>query len=243
NTLHITRWQSGEFQSVWHEADVLPVLRPLPSEGDVRLTCPGGVPRGIVTLWRESADSPRFLLRFDDGVRSCRRGPKGLDKGKVVTEHEALGNPPAVKKSPEQVVWDGAKLVTLVDGKEVYRYVPPAPITYLAPPPLVADLAGKRRILVRDATGNYLLVSAAGPPSVAARPAAPELAKADGVSYACPAKAPTTSNAISSWPSTDGPASNCGPAITTAFMARIPLLSWPTFPAPSSITTATAPTT
>jgi hypothetical protein len=49
-----------------------------------------------------------------------------------------------------------------VDGKEVYRYVPPAPTTYLAPPPLVADLAGKRRILVRDGEGHYLRCSAEG---------------------------------------------------------------------------------
>jgi hypothetical protein len=60
------------------------------------------------------------------------------------------------------VVWDGAKLVTLVDGQEVYRYVPPAPTTYLAPPPVVADLSGRRRILVRDAASNYLLCSAEG---------------------------------------------------------------------------------
>ena len=60
------------------------------------------------------------------------------------------------------MVWDGAKLVTLEDGKEVYRYTPPAPTTYLAPPSLVADLGGKRRILVRDSTGNQLLCSAEG---------------------------------------------------------------------------------
>jgi hypothetical protein len=85
-----------------------------------------------------------------------------LQKGKPITEHEAMGNLPPVRKPSEQVVWDGAKLVTLVDGREVYRYVPLAPTTYLAPPPLVADLAGQRRILIRDAAGNYLLCSAAG---------------------------------------------------------------------------------
>src|SRR5207253_545810 len=42
------------------------------------------------------------------------------------------------------------------------RYVPPAPLTYLAPPPLVADLAGKRGILVRDFAGDYLLISPKG---------------------------------------------------------------------------------
>ena len=80
----------------------------------------------------------------------------------MITGHEALGNLPAPQNPSERVVWDGAKLVTLVDGQEVYRYVPPAPTTYLAPPPLVADLAGQRRILVRDSAGKFLLCSAQG---------------------------------------------------------------------------------
>src|SRR5262249_53782077 len=120
------------------------------------------IARGNTTLWREKPGSDRFLLRFPDGVRGCRLGPDGLTRGKVITEHDALGNLPPPGKQSEQVVWDGAKLVTPVDGREVYRYVPPTPTTYLAPPPLVADLAGKRRIVVRDAAGNYLLCSAAG---------------------------------------------------------------------------------
>jgi hypothetical protein len=161
--LHIARWKAGDFHSVYRGLDVSAVLRPLPSEGDLRLASPGGVPpRGNRTVWREKAGSPRFLLRFPDGVRSCRLGPAGLEKGKVLTHHEALGNLPAAPQRPERVVWDGSKLVTLRDGREVYRYVPPAPTTYLAPPPLVVDLAGKRRILVRDAAGKYLLVSEAG---------------------------------------------------------------------------------
>lgn len=161
--LHITRWKAGNFQNIWQGVDVLPVLRHLPSEGDLRLAWPGGQPpRGNATLWRETADSPRFLLRFPEGVRACRLGAEGLEKGKTILEHEALGNLPSAKKSPEQLTWDGAQLTTSLAGKTVYRYVPPAPATYLAPPPLVVDLAGKRRILVRDASGRYLLVSAAG---------------------------------------------------------------------------------
>lgn len=61
-----------------------------------------------------------------------------------------------------QLVWDGLQLTTLVAGRTVCRYVPPAPTTYLAPPPLVVNLAGKRRIVVRDASDKYLLVTAAG---------------------------------------------------------------------------------
>jgi hypothetical protein len=161
--LLITRWRAGDFQSIWQEADVVPILRPLPSEGDVRLAWPGGLPpRGNVTVWRENAHSSRFLLRFPEGVRSCRLGAQGLAKGKVLTQHEALGNLPAPEKSSERVVWDGSKLSTLLDGREVYRYVPPSLPTYLAPPPLVVDLAGRRRILVRDASGNFLQVSPTG---------------------------------------------------------------------------------
>src|SRR5262249_28070393 len=72
------------------------------------------------------------------------------------------GNLPTQTDLSERIIWDGAKLITLSDGKEVYRYIPPAPTTYLAPPPLVADLAGKRRILVRNSSGDYRLCSATG---------------------------------------------------------------------------------
>ncbi|HEY7311865.1 MAG TPA: hypothetical protein VH643_21050 [Gemmataceae bacterium] len=161
--LHIARWKVQGFHSVYQGPDVLPVLRPPPSEGDLRLASPGGLPsRSNRTVWREKADSPRFLLRFPDGVHSCRLGSAGLEKGEMLTHHEALGNLSTAPSPPEQLVWDGSKLVALRDGREVYRYVPPAPTTYLAPPPLVVDLAGKRRILVRDSAGNYLLVSEAG---------------------------------------------------------------------------------
>ena len=160
--LHITRWKSGELQTVWHGADVLPVVRELSSEGDLGLTSGNNAAtKGHVTVWRQQAGSPQFLFRFADGVHACRLGPTGLDKGPLVTVHEALGNLPAPNPT-ERVVWDGAKLVTLADGREVYRYELPAPTTYLAPPPLVADLAGQRRILIRDAAGDYQLCSSSG---------------------------------------------------------------------------------
>ncbi len=160
--LHITRWNAGELESIWHGADVLPVLHNLPSEGSLGLTSGNSAAtKGNVTLWREQARSTSFLLRFADGVHSCRLGPEGLDKGLVLTVHEALGNLP-VPNPTDRIVWDGAKLITLADGREVYRYEPPTPTTYLAPPPLVADLAGERRILVRNSAGDYLLCSATG---------------------------------------------------------------------------------
>jgi hypothetical protein len=161
--LSICRWEGKELQTVWQQADVLPLLRPLPLGGDLRLfSTTSPVTKGNSSVWREKIDSTNFLLRFPDGVYGCRLGPEGLKKSSKIAQHEALGNLPATVKPSNQVVWDGAKLVTLVDGKEVYRYVPPAPTTYLAPPPLVADLAGQRRILVRNSERKYLLCSSRG---------------------------------------------------------------------------------
>jgi hypothetical protein len=161
--LHIARWEGGSLKTVWQQADVVPVLRALPLGGDKRLFS-GSSPtaKGNTTVWREKAGSADFLLRFPDGVYTCRLGPAGLEKGKTIAEHEALGNLPALPNQSEKIVWDGAQLVTLVDGQEVYRYVPPTPTTYLAPPPLVADLSGQRRILVRNSSGNYLVCSSEG---------------------------------------------------------------------------------
>src|SRR5262249_17574965 len=118
--------------------------------------------KGNAFVWREEAGSSGFLLRFPDGVWSCRLGPDGLTKGNAITVHEALGNLPATSAVTERIVWDGGTVVTLRDGQELYRYAPPAPTTYLAPPPLVADLAGKRRILVRNSSGDYVLCSSEG---------------------------------------------------------------------------------
>ena len=56
----------------------------------------------------------------------------------TITEHEALGAP-APQNQAERVVWDGAKLVTLIDGKEAYRYLP-ASVAYLPPPPELVSL-------------------------------------------------------------------------------------------------------
>src|SRR5207237_142425 len=72
------------------------------------------------------------------------------------------GNAPPPDPSRQRVTGDGKAVVTTRERQQVYRYVPPAPQTYLAPPPLVADLGRKRRILVREASGKYLLSSPDG---------------------------------------------------------------------------------
>jgi outer membrane protein assembly factor BamB len=161
--LHICRWKSTDFQSLWHGVDVVPVLHQQSSEGDLGLTSGmSAATTGNVTVWRAEPGSHRFLLRFPDGVHRCRLTAEGLEKGPAVGAHEALGNLTASSNPSERVVWDGSKLVTLQNGREVYRYEPPTQTNYLAPPPLVADLDGKRRILVRSADGSYLVCTPDG---------------------------------------------------------------------------------
>jgi hypothetical protein len=154
--LQVARWTGSAFQVLWQAEGVEPLLRPLPPEGSLARSAGGATP-----LWREAADPSSFLLRFPKGVRSCRLTAAGVVPGSTVAVHEALGNVPP-KPGTERVVWDGKTVTTHVDAREVYRYTPPAPQTYLAPPALAADLAGKRQILVRDGEGRYRLCPADG---------------------------------------------------------------------------------
>lgn len=162
-TLHVGRWEANMLTTIWQQADVVPVLRDLPLGGDLRLFSGSSpIAKGNANVWREKPGSADFLLRFPDGLHTCQLDASGLKIGSAIVEHDALGNVPGQPQPSETIVWDGAKVVTVVDGREVYRYVPPAPTTYLAPPPVVADLGGQRRILIRHSSGEYLLCSAAG---------------------------------------------------------------------------------
>ena len=162
--LHIAQLEGGESANGLAGGRRAARAAPAADRGRPRLTAAAVPPRGNVTVWREKAGSARFLLRFPDGVRSLspRERRSGQGQGRSRT-HEALGNAaPRAKAGGPAWSGTGRNSITSVNGKEVYRYVPPAPTTYLAPPPLVADLAGKRRILVRDFGGQLSALLARG---------------------------------------------------------------------------------
>ncbi len=159
--LRLARWDRGGFVELWGGNRIEPMLRPLPAEGSLRRTAGGNQP-----VWREAPGSNLFLFRFPDGVSACRLAGNQVVRVKPVGAHEALGNAGgAGAPQAERVTRDGAAVVTRVGSTEVYRYAPAAPQTYLAPPPLVADLGGSRQVLVRDAKGRYLLVPPQGTPA------------------------------------------------------------------------------
>jgi outer membrane protein assembly factor BamB len=153
--LRLARWDGRGLVEFWRGDGVEPLVRPLPAEGNLARTSGGNS-----TVWRESPGTDLFLLRFRDGVGACRLVGTGVVRVKPVAVHEALGN--AGDSRAERVTCDGTAAVTRVGPSEVHRFRPPAPQTYLAPPPLVADLGGSRRVLVRDAAGKFLLVSPGG---------------------------------------------------------------------------------
>lgn len=159
--LLIAGWRDDQLQTISTLASASPVLRPLPISGELRLYSGNSpIAKGNRTLWRESLGSSEFLLQFPDGVSSFRLSTKGLEKVRGVAVHEALGNLSTADKPIDRLVWDGEKAVTSVAGKEVYRYVVPKPVTYLARPPIVADLGPARRIIVRNSDGKYVVYSA-----------------------------------------------------------------------------------
>jgi hypothetical protein len=153
--LRLAHWDGRGFIELWHGDRVDPLVRPLPDEGSLARTAGGNA-----TIWRESQGSDLFLFRFPDGVGACRLSGTRVVRVKPVATHEVLGN--IDDPRAERVTWDGKAVVTREGTAEVYRYEPPAPQTYLPPPPLVADLGGSRQVLVRDAAGRYVLISPGG---------------------------------------------------------------------------------
>jgi hypothetical protein len=158
--LRLAHWKNRGFVELWRGNSARALVSPLPSEERLSRSSGGNMP-----VWRESPGSDRFLLRFPDGVSSCRLAANQVIRVKPLTAHEALGNAPETKDAQvERVAWDGKAAVARKGPTEVYRYEPAAPQTYLAPPVLVADLGQSRQVLVRDSAGKFLLVPPRGGP-------------------------------------------------------------------------------
>ena len=147
--LRLARWDGRGFVELWHGDGVEPLVRPLPSEGDLSRTSGGNAP-----VWRETPGSDLFLLRFPDGVSACRLAGSQVIRVKPVATHEALGNVDDGDPAAERVTWEGQAVVT--------RAVRPRSIATSHPPSRHTcrrrrswrTWAGRGRILVRDASGQ-----------------------------------------------------------------------------------------
>ena len=162
NVLRIAQWvsgdsaRSGKLLDRWRGEGVTPLLVPLPDERDL-----GRNVGGNMRLWREKPGENRFILRFPDGVYACTLSANDLSKEALVTVHEALKNTP--KPPPaESVALDGDCIVARKGDTETFRHELLRAPTYMAPPAIVGDLGGERRVLVQDASGALLSFSARG---------------------------------------------------------------------------------
>ncbi|MBI3118496.1 MAG: VCBS repeat-containing protein, partial [Candidatus Hydrogenedentes bacterium] len=191
DTLQIAHWINYEFVVMWEEQGVQPLLRPLPSEGDLARSRGANTP-----VWREgfregectrepveganqaanprspsrlagtlaptaSAETEFFLMQFPEGVYACVFRGASVVKDHAVTVHEALKNVP-VPPGVEQVRKEKPDVVVTRDGQEVYRYSPRCAPEYLAPPAVVGEWNGATRVLVIDAQQRLLSLNAAG---------------------------------------------------------------------------------
>ncbi len=155
--LRIAHWQNDAFVDLWRGDGVEPLLAPLPDAGDL-----GRSEGGNRTVWRFAPDSGAFLMRFTDGVFACALGPGGVERGEAVTVHPALDNVPDPNPPAEVVKKQEDAVVVMKGDVETYRYTIARAPSYLAPPAIVADLGGQRRILVRDAADRLLSFDATG---------------------------------------------------------------------------------
>lgn len=155
--LRIAQWQNDAFADRWRADGVEPLFTPMPAAGDL-----GRSEGGNRTIWRLSPDNGAFLLRFSDGVYACTLGPGGVERGELVTVHPAMGNVPEPNPPAETVNKEEDAVVVKKGDAEIYRYTIARAPTYLAPPAIVAELGGQRRILVRDASDHLVSFDTAG---------------------------------------------------------------------------------
>jgi len=156
NALRIAQWSSSAFVDRWRGEGAAPLLVPLPPERDLARNVGGNTP-----VWRDAPGGHRFLMQFPDGAYACALNGDSLNKESPVTVHEALHNAP--KPQPEETVsLDGGWVVARKSDTELFRYELHSAPTYMAPPAVVGDLGGKRRVLVQDAAHALLSCSACG---------------------------------------------------------------------------------
>jgi len=154
-SLRITHWDGADVFDLWRGEGVSPLLVPLPSERDLGRNRGGSTP-----VWRLSPGSDRFLLYFPEGVFACSLQGGELVRHESVTKHAALGNQGAVPR--ERVTVDRGVAVVAKDEDETFRYEALRLPTYMAPPPVVGDLDGERRVLVLGHERDLLSFSAKG---------------------------------------------------------------------------------
>lgn len=159
NGLRICNWRDNKFVDRWRGENVTPLIKPAPPEGHLARAVGARSSTRNMPLWREEPGGDLFLLRFDDGVWSCRLTAESLDRVKKVSSHAALG---ATPPPPSDYAWNGQTLTVVEDGTKRVTYEVPRRQVYTAAPPIAGKLGDSSRIAIRESSGTLVSLAVDG---------------------------------------------------------------------------------
>jgi hypothetical protein len=161
--LRIANWNGKEFVDRWRGEGAEPLFAPAPPEQDLTRSAGAVVTLKNPQVLRLTEDDPAFLMSFGGEVYRCLLKPQGsLERvgGVVHLESEAEAEQARLRR--QGIAWDGRTLVVTENGQEKARRSVPFETVYMAPPALAGTLGGETRVIVRDAGGTILSLSADG---------------------------------------------------------------------------------
>ncbi len=159
NVLRICNWTGEGFIDRWHGEDVTPLVMPAPLEGHLARAVGARSSSVNMPLWRDHPGSRAFLMRFPDGVWSCRLTSDSLEQIQRVENHAAL-NPAAVPS--RDYSWDGLQLTVVENGADRVSYQVPRQQAYAATPPIIGMFGDSMRVVIREFSGALISLAADG---------------------------------------------------------------------------------
>ncbi|MEO2034037.1 MAG: VCBS repeat-containing protein [Planctomycetaceae bacterium] len=159
SSLRICNWIGNHFVDRWRGENVTPLMTPAPPEGGLTRAVGARSSSVNMPLWRDKSNGSLFLLRFDDGVWSCRLTGDSLQRVQEITKHEVLSESTVL---PRNYSWDGQTLTVVDSGAKRVSYEIPRRQSYSAMPPVVGQLGNSQRIVIREFSGSLVSLAADG---------------------------------------------------------------------------------
>ena len=126
--LHMTRWQGGEFDTMWQAKGAEPVLRPA-LRPDFSCTSPGSRPGRNPSVAREGQ---HFVVKFGDHAWAYALTDRGVERVEQIAE------------------------IPAVPSRELAYRVSKRRKTYMPPPAIVGRFGTRLEVILRDHPGTLL---------------------------------------------------------------------------------------
>ena len=159
DVLRICNWDGAKWIERWRGKDVVPLITPAPPEGRLTRAVGARSTGRNMPLWRERPAGKSFLLRFPDGVWSCRLSASTLEQVRRVTRHAALG---PVSPPTRDYAWEQGRLVVSEQGARRVTFEIPRRPSYQATPPVFGRVGNQTRVVAREFAGTLVSLAADG---------------------------------------------------------------------------------